>query len=143
MTIQEEQQAKREWVISELKRLRPDAEFVVGKWVTDLVYYTVAVVKGEIKVERNTRGIYIKDDPEKLARNRYLTQAEAKNAIEAVLPEARAKFEQCLTEYRALTSKLGFSIGYNVDGDTHGIYNEYEYISFKIGEFSFTFEIEN
>lgn len=137
-----EQDLKREAIINELLRLRPDVELKRSQYVTELIYYGASVVKGKIKIERNTRGIYIKDNPANLVRYGYRTEAEARQAIGAVLPLAQAHFDECLKQYRELTSRLGFSIGYNYDGDGHGIYNEYEYISFKMQDFHFSFEID-
>lgn len=139
--IQLEQDQKRQAILDEVMRLRPDTELSVNKYTTDLVYYTVSVIKGKIKVNRDTRGIYLNCEPSKLVKYFYRTELEARQAIEAVMPKAVEHFKQCLNAYRELTTKMGFNVGHNYDGDTHGIYNEYDYVSFKLDEFNFQFPI--
>lgn len=103
-------------------------------------YYTVSHVKSKIKVTKNEKQIR-SDSVDKFERSHYLTEAQARQAINDVLPRAEQHFKKCLESYRKLTSELNFCIGFNYDGDTYGIYNEYDYISFKMDGFSFQFEI--
>lgn len=104
-------------------------------------YYTVSVVKSKIKVSKNQKQIR-SDSVDKFEKSHYLTEAQALQAINDVLPEAEKHFNNCLAKYRELTKELNFSIGFNYDGDTHGIYNEYDYISFTMGKFNFQFEMD-
>lgn len=134
--------AKEDLIVKELRRLRPEIEIVTGEYKSEIVYYTVSVIKSKVKIEKNTRSIYIKDIPENLIKNRFLTKDQAQSALEEVLPRAKEKFEKCLESYRTLCKESGFSIGFNYDGDTYGIYNEYDYLSFVIDGFNFQFEIE-
>jgi hypothetical protein len=130
-------------IVEDLRRLRPEVEIVIGKYKSEIVYYTVSVVKSKVKIEKNTRSIYIKDIPEKLIKERFLTKEQAQAAIETVLPRAKEKFEKCLEAHRTLCKELGFSTGFSYDGDTYGIYDEYDYICFKLEGFDFQFEINN
>jgi len=141
LTLKDVQKLKRSYIIESLKMICPNVELSVGKWSTDLVYYTANVSKGKIEVSRNTRSIYLSSEPEKLAIYFFRSKKEAIEAIEKVMPRAKEKFEKCLKAYYEITSKLGFDIGHNYDGDMYGIYNEYEYISFNMDNFNFSFEI--
>jgi len=129
-------------LVEDIKKINPNAELITGQYVTELVYYTVSVVKSKIKVEKNRRSLYIKDDASKLLNYRYLTKQDAESAIKAVMPMAQQKFETCLQAYKKLANELGFYLSYNYDGDTHGIYDEYEYIGFTMDGFNFQFIIE-
>jgi hypothetical protein len=140
--LQLEQDQKRQAILDEMVRLCPNVEFEVNKYTTDLVYYSASVVKGKIVITRDTKGIYLNSEPAKALKQGYRTELEARNAINEIMPKAKAHFLDCLTQYRELTNRLNFGVGYNYDGDTHGIYNEYQYISFNLGEFNFSFEIE-
>lgn len=141
--LQLEQDLKRQAILDEVMRLRPDTELQVNQYTTDLVYYSVSVIKGKIKVSRDTRSIYLNAEPAKLVKYGFRTELEARNAINEVMPKALRHYEDCLNAYRELTSKMGFSVGHNYDGDTHGIYNEYDYISFSLDGFNFQFEIDS
>lgn len=123
-------------VLTEIKRLNPDAEATETKFT----YYTVSVVQSKIVVGKEERHIYGNDTPT-ILKDKYLTEKDAKDAILKVFPNAKAKFEACLGAFIKLRQDMGFSIGNSYDGDTCGIYNEYEYMYFKMDGFSFQFEI--
>lgn len=141
--LQLEQDQKRQAIVDEMLRLRPDTEFKQNTYTTDLVYYSVSVIKGKVKVSKDTRGIYLNADPAKLVAYGFRTELEARNSINAVMPKALQRYQEYLDAYRELTTRMGFSVGHNYDGDTHGIYNEYNYISFSLEGFHFQFEIED
>lgn len=105
-------------------------------------YYTVSVIKSKIKVSKDEKNVR-SDSLDKFERAHFLTESQARQAINDVLPRAEEHFKKCLEGYKKITSENKFYIGFNYDGDTHGIYNEYEYISFKLDGFDFQFEIEN
>jgi hypothetical protein len=123
--------------ISKIKELNSDVTFKNNK----LIYYTVSVVRGEIVISENERSIYIKDNPENLIKDKFLTKKDAENAISPVFLKAKIKFKKCLDKLNDLKNELGFYISYTYEGDTHGIHDEYQYISFKIDGFDFSFEI--
>lgn len=104
-------------------------------------YYTVSVIKSKVKVNKEKREIR-SDKVELFNKTHYLTEAQAKMAINDVMPEALKKFEQCKDAYLKLHKDMDFGSGFNYDGDTHGIYNEYNYISFKMKGFDFQFELD-
>lgn len=128
-------------IVVDLRALRPDAEIIVGKYVTEVAYYEVCVRGSKPVVERHTISLTFKNEAVKLAK-RYLTKQEALDAISAVMPKAQAHFEKCLAAYNQLTKDMSFYIGFNYDGDTHGIYDEYEYISFEMDGFNFQFKLD-
>ena len=132
-----------ERLVVEIKALRPDAELDIEKYATKLTYYKVSVVASKIVICHYVKSLYIIDTAEKVVKLKYLTKAEAEAAIKEVLPEAEAKFEMCRKAYNKMEQELGFSKSYSYDGDTHGIYNEYESISFDLKGFYFEFRIED
>lgn len=144
----DEHQARRELIVNKIKELNPDAEFNTGKYSIELIHYSVTVICSKVTVTKETKTIYsypqssIDDIANKMTKNVYLTKNAALDAINAVMPKAKSHFENCLKEFRDLKTRLSFSVGFNYDGDTHGIYNEYEYISFKLDGFDFQFILE-
>ncbi len=130
-------------LVVDILSVKPEAEIITGKYKTEIAHYTVSVVGSEVQVERHKRSLYVKDDFRNIVKNYYLTKAEATAAIMEVLPEAQAKFKVCAEAISKLESELGFIKSYNYDGDTHGIYNEYESISFELKGFRFQFRLEN
>lgn len=128
-------------VVSDLKSINPNIEITSGR-SPKFYYYTASVVKSKIVVQKHDRNIYMKDMASKIIKDKFLTADDAKAAIAKVMPKAHEKYSSCLAAYRELVKNMGFSIGYNYDGDTYGIYNEYDYISFDLDGFHFQFEIE-
>lgn len=128
-------------VVSDLKALAPNIEIVGSEKFPSFNYYSVSVVKSVIVISKNQRSIYMNDTAAKIVKGKYLTKDDAKAAISKVMPQANEKFKSCLDAHRKLSQEMGFSTGFNYDGDTHGIYNEYDYISFDMDGFHFQFEI--
>jgi hypothetical protein len=116
---------------------------VIEKGWTHLTrnYYTVTVTNGKIITGKHQNNSVRSDKLDQWSSSVYLTAEEAKAAISLVLPKAKEKFEACQSAYLALHKEMGFSSGCNYDGDTHGIYNEYEYISFQMDGFHFEFPL--
>jgi hypothetical protein len=103
----------------------------------------ISVVKGKIVIEKRDRIIYKNDNIEKLVKDKFLTPEEAENAIKSVLPRAKEHFKTCSDKHLQLCQELKFSVGFHYEGDTYGIYNEYDYISFKMDSFDFQFAIND
>lgn len=145
----DEHQARREAIVSKVKELNPEAEFNIGKYSMELVYYSASVVASKVKVTKVMKLIYsypersIDDLARLMTLDKHLTKQAAIDAIKTVLPKAQAHFEHCQSELKALQNKLNFFHGYSYDGDTHGIYNEYDYISFKLDGFYFEFATDS
>lgn len=130
-------------IVKKLKELAPQAEVssipTIGHF--RFFYYTVSVVRSQIVVVRQWRDIYTNDTPENLIKNRYLTENEAREAINKVRPRAIEKYNNCLKAFEELKRNLGFSVGFNYEGDSCGIYDEHYYIEFNMDGFDFNFEI--
>ena len=139
----EESRVKRLAILKKLRSLSPEIEIISDNYGDRFQYYTASVTKSEIKIEKQTRMIYMNDKPEGLIKDRFLTEKGAKEAILKVMPLAKEKYRTCLNLYNNLKKEQQFSVGYNYDGDTYGIYNEYSYISFNLNGFDFQFEMES
>jgi hypothetical protein len=106
------------------------------------VYYIPSVVKNKVTVSKNKKNIR-SDKVALFDRTHCTTEAQARLAINDVMPQAEAHFKECKQKYLDLLKSLQFSVGFNYEGDTHGIYNEYEYISFKMNSFAFQFSLDS
>jgi hypothetical protein len=117
---------------------------VENNWTwLDRTYFVPSVVKGKVRISKESSTFVRSDKVNEWEKGRYLTEEAAKAAIEKALPMALEKFILCQEKHNALCRELGFSLGFNYDGDSHGIYNEYQYISFTLDGFSFQFPIED
>jgi hypothetical protein len=115
---------------------------VRNNWTNlDRTYFIPQVLGSEVKISKHTAMFVRSDKVEQWEKGKYLSKEDAKNAIEAVLPRAKDKFKACLEAYNKTCQDGQFSVGFNYDGDTQGIYDEYEYICFKMEGFNFQFKI--
>lgn len=128
----------RESVATTLLQQYPDVTFDRHQYGIDVIHYVVHFSGGRIQVGKRKRGI---NNSVFSLDSYYLTEQAAKQAIGEHIPAATAKFEQCLTALNQLKQSMDFDVSYSVEGDTHGI-QDYPYISFKMGGFDFTFEID-
>ena len=104
-------------------------------------YYTASVVNGEITTSKHENRSVRSDKVEQWESGKFITKEAAREAIKVVLPKAKEKFLVCQDKLRGLCAEMGFDVGFNYDGDSYGIYNEYEYISFNMNGFDFQFPI--
>jgi hypothetical protein len=68
-------------------------------------------------------------------------EASAHFAKARTLAEEKAK--EILQELKWLQNKLGFSIAYQMIGDTHGIYEDYLYLEIKMEGYEFIYKMED
>lgn len=141
MTRLQEIDNKIKEIVCDIKKIRPDVEFSGSEKSPQLVHYTVSFIKNGPVVTKNSINIYSKTIPEKIVSGKYLTEKEAMDSFNKVLPIAVNKFNTCKSALSKLTTELNFSVGFHYDGDCYGIYNEYDYISFEIDGFYFQFEL--
>lgn len=104
---------------------------------TEMTYYTACVEQSKIKINKETKKA--KNTHATLSANQYATEAEARAAINEVLPKAKEKFLACQKALRDLSFNMNFAQGHSYEGDTYGIYNEHDYISFDMDGFYFSF----
>lgn len=110
-------------------------------WLTR-EYYIPSVVNGKVVASKYDNKSVRSDKVDEWGAGRYLTKEAAKEAISLVLPKAKGKFLACQEAHQKVCSEMGFGVGYTYDGDTHGIYDEYQYISFTMDGFNFQFPID-
>jgi len=67
-----------------------------------------------------------------------LTKEDAKADYEAHEQRAQAKFDKALEHLGAMNA-LGVTIDYHMDGDTHGIYEDYMYLEVQEGPYTFEY----
>ena len=139
--ISEQNKQKRISICERLKELRPEAELRFDKYTEKLVVYSASVVEGKVKIYKDTRTIYVKDNPEKLAKL-YLTNEEAKQAITEFLEQADAKAMNITKRIVELEKELEFDVSYEMEGDTYGIHKDYSSILFKIDKFHFQYDLD-
>lgn len=70
------------------------------------------------------------------------TKLAAKEAISPYLESAEAKARVISEAFKSLEEKHGCYISYFVDGDTHGIHEEFLYTSFQMGDYQFSYELD-
>lgn len=137
LKIQDEMRAK---VVNDLKILVPNIEIIEGL-CPSFNYYTVSVVKSKITISKYNRAVYLNDIPENVIKDKYFSAHDAETAIELVMPHAKRKFSECLDAVMNLKRRMNFCVGFSYEGDTHGIYDDHQYISFDLDGFSFSFEM--
>jgi hypothetical protein len=69
------------------------------------------------------------------------TEQEAIEHWLIVKQRALVESSKIIQEIQELQTKMGFSIGYSIEGDTHGLI-DYQYISFKTEGLEFQIEID-
>lgn len=67
----------------------------------------------------------------------FETEQEAMTHFTAARTTALEKADEILRELSLLQKKLGFYISYTMEGDTYGIYNDYQYIGIKVAGYEF------
>lgn len=70
------------------------------------------------------------------------TPEEAYNSFKKALDESVVQFKTIQEELKQLQDKLKFSISYAMEGDTHGIYEDYQCIEIKIRNYYFIYKID-
>jgi hypothetical protein len=103
-------------------------------------YFIPSVVRSKIIIRKYDKDVK-SDKLDLFNNNHYTSENQAKIAINDLMSLALEKFELCKKELKELENRLLFYKGYNYDGDSFGIYNEYEYISFTIQNINFQFEL--
>jgi hypothetical protein len=128
---------RREEIAAALLEKYPKVTFDRRETGIDVIYHFPYFYEGEVRFRSGCRGIHTSDFD--LA-GYYLTKEDAEAAIIPHLHPAQLKFENCLSALNVLKSSMGFDVSYCVEGDTHGV-EDYPYIAFEMGGFSFTFRI--
>ena len=73
----------------------------------------------------------------------FETKAEAYKDFAAAKEIAEQKAKEILRDLKAIQEKHGFSLGYHMEGDTHGIYEDYQFIDVKVNGYHFIVKLED
>lgn len=72
----------------------------------------------------------------------FETEEEAKSHFLEAQNIAKKRAVEINKELDDLKKRLSFDIGYTMEGDTHGIYEDYLYINIKVDPYTFNLKIE-
>lgn len=126
----------RESIASQLLEKYPEVTLKRHQYGIDVIHYVVHF-HDKVCINERKRGI----NTSVFSLDKYfLTREQAQQAIEKHVPEAWAKFQNCLKALNELKELMEFDVSYSIEGDTHGI-EDHPYISFKLEGFDFTFRI--
>lgn len=128
----------KENIANQLLEKYPNVTFNRHAYGIDVIHY-VTYFADKIYVGKRTKAI---NNSIFQLNSFFLTENEAKQAINKHLPKAKQKFEKCLKSLNKLKEVLKFDVSYSIEGDTHGI-EDHPYISFTMNGFDFTFTIDN
>lgn len=117
-------------------------------WI-DVEYFTAQIENSEIVTQKQKRQIQSDKYDKFVNTNNFLTQShymtvnEAKEKLQSVLAKAKKKYELCKEKFLAIQDEFDFEVEHQMLGDTHGIYEDYLYIGFKIDGIFCKFDINN
>jgi CRISPR/Cas system-associated protein Cas5 (RAMP superfamily) len=72
----------------------------------------------------------------------FVTEQEAMSHYLEAQKIAKEKAIEIEKELDALKKRLGFYISYSMEGDTHGIHEDYQYICITVGGYEFVLKME-
>ncbi len=128
-------------------RVPSDKPFMICPWrektacftLGDRQYvYPTTLYRYNGKDFKTAQGKCLSDSPKS---GQFLTKEDAKADYEAHEQRAQAKFDKALEHLEAMNA-LGVTIDYHMDGDTHGIYEDYMYLEVKEGPYSFEYRYD-
>jgi hypothetical protein len=73
----------------------------------------------------------------------FNTEDEAKIDYFIVYQRAMEEADKIKKALKELQKELGFHVSYHMSGDTYGIYEDYQYISFRMSGYDFYFKTED
>lgn len=109
-------------------------------WV-EKEYFTISFLNAEAIVKKHKKQIQSNKE-DIFLKNHYISKEQAIEATKHLLPLADERSTKIINAYNDLHKVLDFESGFHYEGDSHGIYDEYEYISFKIENVEFTYTID-
>jgi hypothetical protein len=108
-----------------------------------VTWYIPYVHCGCIKVIKRTKKFF-KGSEKSYEAHKALpqTETEAREAIKPFLKEAKSKKEAVSAEIARIEKQYQCNIDYFMDGDTHGIHEDFLEVSFSLGGYHFNYEID-
>ena len=83
----------------------------------------------------------IKTQRFKAWKNEFTTPEEARKHFNMALKIATKEYKLFYNKYRELITTCGCSISYIMNGDTHGIYEDYMYVGFTVNGYYIKFAL--
>lgn len=108
----------------------------------DREYFTGQIINGKIEVEKHKKQIQ-SSKQDLFLKNHSITKEDVIEKLKPILIKAKDKFENCRQKLVLLQNELEFDVNYMMLGDTHGIYEDYLYISFTIDGIFCKFEFND
>lgn len=107
-------------------------ETIERGWVwIDFEFFVGSIFDSKIEIEKKKKSI--RSDRFEKFKNDYSTTKEQENErLKPILKKAIDKFNECEQAFLKLQRELEFNVDFSMFGDTYGIYESYQYISFDI-----------
>lgn len=108
----------------------------------EVIWYIPYVHRGEFKVHRHKR-TFFRGSEQALAKHKELpqTEQEARDAIWPFLRKAKERAKTVAEKIKELEQEHFCSIDYFMDGDTHGIHEDFLSINFTLSGFQFNYAL--
>lgn len=110
-------------------------------WV-DREYLIGEIINNGIQIDKRKKQVR-SDKLDLFIDNHHIEKESVIEKLNPILVKAKEKFEVCSKKFLSLQNELDFDINYQMLGDTHGIYEDYLYISFTMDGIYCRFELEN
>lgn len=108
----------------------------------DREYFTGTIIDSEIKVEKRKKQI-MSNKHDLFLNSHHTTKEAVIESLKPILAKAKEKFEICKELLNKIQDENDFNVDYTMEGDTHGIYEDYLYISFYIDGTFCKFELND
>ena len=99
-------------------------------WV-EVEYFTATIKNSEIKINKAKKQIK-SNSYNMFLKSHFIDAEKLKNKLKLTLKKANVKFDRCFEAFEKLKKEMDFDLDYQMYGDTFGIYEDFQYISFKI-----------
>ena len=117
-------------------------------WI-DVEFFTASILNSKIVTKKEKRSIQ-SNKYEKFVNTKnfyvfphYMTEKDANESLKETLKKAKEKFEICKELLNKIQSENDFIVDYTMEGDTHGIYEDYLHITFNIDGTFCKFELND
>ena len=109
-------------------------------WV-DFEFFTGTIKNGKIEIEKRKKQVR-SDKIHLFKKSHFIDKNSVIAKLTPILKKADKKYNFCRNEIIKLQQNLDIVIDYAMYGDTHGIYEDYMYINFKINDVECTYILD-